>query len=69
MKPPFRNLTLPDIGLAWADFLVRAAHYYTWLREPAGKKGQEHFTAALCVFAVEVCRAVTVKPIVTKQRG
>lgn len=30
--------TLPDIGLAWADFLVGAALYYTWLREPAEKK-------------------------------
>jgi branched-subunit amino acid transport protein AzlD len=48
---PFYQLlfksTLPDIGLAWADFLVGAALYYTWLREPAGKKGQEHLTAAL----------------------
>lgn len=26
--------TLPDIGLAWADFLVGAALYYMWLREP-----------------------------------
>ena len=31
--------TLPDIGLAWADFLVGAALYYTWLREPVEKKG------------------------------
>lgn len=37
MKPPFRNLTLPDISLAWADFLVGAARYFTWLREPAEK--------------------------------
>jgi len=29
--------TLPDISLAWADFLVGAALYYLWLREPAAK--------------------------------
>jgi hypothetical protein len=27
--------TLPDIGLAWADFLVGAALYAGWLRESA----------------------------------
>jgi len=47
--------TLPDIALAWADFLVGAALYYTWLREPARKKFQENLTAArdLCVFVVD----------------
>jgi len=32
--------TLPDIALAWADFLVGAALYYTWLREPATPKSE-----------------------------
>lgn len=27
--------TLPDIALAWTDFLVGAALYYLWQREPA----------------------------------
>jgi len=27
--------TLPDIALAWADFLVAAALYHLWQREPA----------------------------------
>ena len=30
--------TLPDIALAWADFLVGAALYHLWLREPAATK-------------------------------
>jgi len=30
---PFNSL-LPDIALAWADFLVGAALYYAWLRTP-----------------------------------
>jgi hypothetical protein len=29
------NSTLPDILLAWADFLVGATLYYLWQREPA----------------------------------
>lgn len=47
--------TLPDIALAWADFLVGAALYYTWLREPAKQKLQGNLTAArdMCVFVVE----------------
>jgi len=28
--------TLPDIALAWADFLVAATLYHLWQREPAG---------------------------------
>jgi hypothetical protein len=39
--------TLPDIILAWADFLVGAALYYTWLREPVDKKVREPLPAAL----------------------
>jgi hypothetical protein len=27
--------TLPDIALAWADFLVAATLYHLWQREPA----------------------------------
>jgi hypothetical protein len=27
--------TLPDIALAWADFLVATALYHLWQREPA----------------------------------
>ncbi|MFA7382738.1 MAG: hypothetical protein WC001_04750 [Desulfurivibrionaceae bacterium] len=30
--------TLPDIALAWADFLVGAALYHLWLREPAAPR-------------------------------
>jgi len=30
--------TLPDIALAWADFLVGATLYYLWLREPTPAK-------------------------------
>jgi len=30
--------TLPDIAIAWADFLVGAALYYSWLREPTASK-------------------------------
>ncbi len=30
---------LPDIGLAWVDFLVGAALYYVWLREPVEPAG------------------------------
>ena len=33
--------TLPDIVLAWTDFLVGAALYYTWLREPAAPSKSE----------------------------
>lgn len=33
--------TLPDIVLAWADFMVGAVLYYTWLREPAVQKKPE----------------------------
>jgi len=32
--------TLPDIGLAWADFLVGAALYHMWLREPVAQKNE-----------------------------
>jgi hypothetical protein len=38
---PFYQLlfksTLPDICLAWVDFLVGASLYYLWLREPVEK--------------------------------
>ncbi len=40
------NSTLPDIAMAWADFLVGASLYYTWLREPAAKKVGANLTAA-----------------------
>lgn len=30
--------TLPDIVLAWADFLVAAALYHLWQREPAAPR-------------------------------
>ncbi len=35
------NSLLPDITLAWVDFLVGAALYYAWLREPATPKQGE----------------------------
>ncbi len=40
------NSTLPDIALAWADFMVGATLYSTWLREPAPKKVGANLTAA-----------------------
>lgn len=32
--------TLPDIALAWADFLVAAVLYHLWQREPAALQSQ-----------------------------
>jgi|GEM_PF-561507 len=34
------NSTLPDIALAWADFLVAATLYHLWQREPAMPQGK-----------------------------
>lgn len=33
--------TLPDIALAWADFLVAATLYHLWQREPAAPQTQD----------------------------
>jgi hypothetical protein len=32
--------TLPDIALAWADFLVAATLYHLWQREPAAVQSE-----------------------------
>jgi hypothetical protein len=32
--------TLPDIALAWADFLVAATLYHLWQREPAAPRSE-----------------------------
>jgi hypothetical protein len=32
--------TLPDISLAWADFMVGAALYHLWMREPVVPKAE-----------------------------